>query len=183
MMTTNNLHAVYLLAGSNMGDRAGFLRAATRALEDALGVLCAESSILETEPWGFSAPTFFLNRVLFFLTPLSPLEVLEAARRIENENGRIRPENGGYASRTLDIDILFYDDAAIDLPELQIPHPRLHERGFALALMREVAPLLVHPTLNLTMERLFENFIEKNNSCWFINSEEPRSTLPKSSTI
>jgi 2-amino-4-hydroxy-6-hydroxymethyldihydropteridine diphosphokinase len=183
MTGKNSLHAVYLLAGSNIGDRAGFLRNAAHALEDALGVLHAQSSILETEPWGFSAPTLFLNRVLFLYTPLSPMEVLEAARRIENENGRIRPEDGGYASRTLDIDILFYDDAIIDLPELQIPHPRLHERGFTLALMREVASSLVHPVLNLTMERLFANFIEKNNSCWFTNSGEPRSTLPKSSTI
>lgn len=161
-MIRTDLHAVYLLTGSNIGDRAGFLYTAAKALEDALGILRAQSSILETEPWGFSAPApLFLNRALFLYTPYSPLEVLKAAQRIECENGRIRSDDGEYTSRTLDIDILFYDDAVIDLPELKIPHPRMHERGFTLALMREIAPSLVHPVLKLTMERLFENFIAK----------------------
>ena len=150
----SELHRVYLLTGSNAGNKTGFLKIAEQSLSQLLGRLINKSAIYESEPWGFEADERFVNQVLLFETLLQPTEILKVIAEIERRNGRIRPAEGGYASRTLDIDILFYDDLILDTPDLQIPHPLLHLRAFALLPLCEIAPDFVHPALNRTIEEL-----------------------------
>lgn len=150
----SELHRVYLLTGSNAGNKTGFLKIAEQSLSQLLGRLINKSAIYESEPWGFEADERFVNQVLLFETLLQPAEILKVIADIERRNGRIRPAAGGYASRTLDIDILFYDDLILDTPDLQIPHPLLHLRAFALLPLCEIAPDFVHPALNRTIEEI-----------------------------
>ncbi|MDR2424696.1 MAG: 2-amino-4-hydroxy-6-hydroxymethyldihydropteridine diphosphokinase [Prevotellaceae bacterium] len=150
----NDLHRVYLLAGSNKGNKRGFLEIAEQSLSRLLGQLIKKSAIYESEPWGFEADERFVNQALLFETLLQPSETLKVIAEIERRNGRIRPSGGGYASRTLDIDILFYDNLILNTPDLQIPHPLLHLRAFALIPLCEIAPTLVHPVLNCTIEAI-----------------------------
>ncbi|MDR0560023.1 MAG: 2-amino-4-hydroxy-6-hydroxymethyldihydropteridine diphosphokinase [Prevotellaceae bacterium] len=153
MKTNKSLHSVFFLNGSNLGDRIRFLEIAEQSLCQHIGRLVARSSVYESEPWGFSAEQNFLNQVLIIETELNPHEILETAGKIETENGRIRSGNG-YSSRTLDIDILYYDSLILNTPDLQIPHRRLHERRFALLPLCEIAPQFLHPVLKLTSEQM-----------------------------
>ncbi|MDR0384652.1 MAG: 2-amino-4-hydroxy-6-hydroxymethyldihydropteridine diphosphokinase [Prevotellaceae bacterium] len=147
---------VYLLTGSNLGDRKSYLDNAKTGLSASIGALLAESSIYESSPWGFAADGWFLNQVLLYETVLTPYEILHALKLIESANGRVRSGNG-YTSRNLDIDILFYDDAVLNHADLTVPHPMLHKRRFTLMPLNEIAPNLVHPVLGLNVGQMLEN--------------------------
>ena len=111
--------------------------------------LIRASSVYETEPWGFPSQEKFLNQVLEAETKISPVELLHAIKTLEKKMGR---EDGvRFGPRLIDIDILLYGDDKVDTPELQIPHPRLHQRAFVLIPMAELAPDLVHPVLGLSI--------------------------------
>ncbi|MDR1170317.1 MAG: 2-amino-4-hydroxy-6-hydroxymethyldihydropteridine diphosphokinase, partial [Prevotellaceae bacterium] len=127
---------VYLLTGSNLGDRKSYLDSAKRSLCLSVGELLAESSIYESEPWGFVSENAFLNQVLLYETVLTPREILQTIKIIEAENGRIHAKSG-YSSRNLDIDILFYDNTVLNSADLTIPHPMLHRRRFTLLPLNE----------------------------------------------
>ena len=128
----------YLALGSNLGDRLENLREAVRLLADADGVEVTRSSrIYETEPVGPPQPPY-LNAVVEVETTRSPRELLEACRAVENALGRVRTERWG--ARTIDVDVLTYDDQTVDEPDLVIPHPRMHERGFVLVPLGELDP-------------------------------------------
>ena len=115
------------------------------------------SSPYESEPWGFETKEWFLNRVIVVETELMPEEMLRQLLDIEHELGRERhPEIQGYASRTADLDILYFGDRIFLTETLTIPHPRLHRRRFALLPLCEVAPDLVHPALGLTQTELLK---------------------------
>jgi 2-amino-4-hydroxy-6-hydroxymethyldihydropteridine diphosphokinase len=132
----------YLGLGSNLGDRAAFLQRALDELGDADGVAVdAVSRVYETAPVGGPPQDAFLNAVVAVDTTLDPSALLALAQRIENGAERVRVERWG--PRTLDVDILLYDDVSLDDPDLTIPHPRMWERGFVLAPLRDVAPELV----------------------------------------
>jgi 2-amino-4-hydroxy-6-hydroxymethyldihydropteridine diphosphokinase len=147
-------HTVYLLTGSNLGDRKSYLAKAKQSLCESVGELLVESSIYESEPWGFVSDNAFLNQVLMYETTLRPHEILKIAGDIEAENGRIHSSE--YSSRNLDIDILFYDNMILNTPDLIIPHPRLHQRKFTLLPLSEIAPNLNHPVLELNIKQLLE---------------------------
>jgi 2-amino-4-hydroxy-6-hydroxymethyldihydropteridine diphosphokinase len=133
---------VYLALGSNLGDRAGFLQYAVDELAGADGVeVKAVSRVYETAPVGGPPQDAFLNAVVAVDTSLDPRALLALAQRIESGAERVRVERWG--PRTLDVDVLLYDDVALDDAELTIPHPRMWERGFVLAPLRDVAPDLV----------------------------------------
>ena len=154
-------HAIFLLLGSNLGDRMKQLEEATAIISKTIGSVVLQSSTYETEPWGFSAEDKFLNKAIRAMTFLSPEEIMEKINEIEKMFGRER-QNEGYSSRTLDIDILFYDDLILDQEGLKIPHPRLQDRRFVLIPLNEIAPRLVHPSLKKTIEELlFERKDEK----------------------
>jgi len=140
------------MLGSNMGDRMNVLRQATDMLRKA-GRIAALSPAYESEPWGFDDTRWFLNQVAVLETELSPHALLERVRQIEQALGRVR-DGDGYQSRTIDIDILLYDNCVLDAPELVIPHPRMTERMFVMLPMAELAPELVHPTTLQTMAHL-----------------------------
>jgi 2-amino-4-hydroxy-6-hydroxymethyldihydropteridine diphosphokinase len=147
------LHKVYLLTGSNLGDKKYYLDKAKRSLDKGIGTLLAESSIYESEPWGFVAKDTFFNQILLYETELSPHKILKIIQKIETQNGRVRL-NTGYSSRNLDIDILFYDNLTVNSPDLIIPHPKLHERKFTLLPLSELAPDMKHPILNITVKQM-----------------------------
>ena len=126
----------YLALGSNLGDRLEHLRAAVRKLDATEGVDVVRSSrVYETEPVGPPQPAY-LNAVIQVDTTLSPRELLESALGVEDSLGRVRAERWG--PRTIDVDILVYDERTVDEPDLVIPHPRMHERGFVLIPLSEL---------------------------------------------
>lgn len=128
----------YLALGSNLGDRLEHLRAAVRELEARQGVDVVRSSrVYETEPVGPPQPAY-LNAVVQVDTTLTPRELLESALGVEDSLGRVRAERWG--PRTIDVDILVYDEQTVDEPDLVIPHPRMHERGFVLVPLGELDP-------------------------------------------
>ncbi len=140
MQTTGGRHTAYLLLGGNLGDRAAWLQRAVECL-GRVGAVTKASAVQETEPWGFDHPVpEFLNQVVCLETSLDPEALLQECLRIERELGRERPQDGGYASRNIDIDILLYDTLRRNSPTLVLPHPRLKERPFALELLAQVLP-------------------------------------------
>jgi 2-amino-4-hydroxy-6-hydroxymethyldihydropteridine diphosphokinase len=135
----------YLALGSNVGDRAAFLQYAVDQLAGADGVeVEGVSRVYATAPVGGPPQDAYLNAVVAVETTLDPRALLTVAQRVENGAERVRAERWG--PRTLDVDVLLYDDVALDEPELTIPHPRMWERGFVLAPLRDVAPELVDAT-------------------------------------
>jgi 2-amino-4-hydroxy-6-hydroxymethyldihydropteridine diphosphokinase len=117
----------------------------------------AQSSAYESEPWGFEAKEWFLNRLIVVETELEPEAMMRQLLDIEAELGRVRhPEAGGYASRTADLDILYYGSRIVLTDSLTIPHPRLHQRRFALLPLCEVVPEFVHPAFNMTQTELLK---------------------------
>ena len=157
------LHRVVLSLGSNMGNRALLLRQAIRALSERVGPLAVQSSVVETEPWGFETRRKFLNQVVVVDTIMTAEAVLHTIFDIEQQLGRRRdydplhpPATHEYQPRPIDIDIIFYDDAIVDSELLQIPHPRMHLRRFVLEPLCELMPEFVHPVLKKTMKELLE---------------------------
>ena len=156
-MQTSNLQMVYLLLGSNLGNRKGIIDKAVELLSQKVGVIILKSKDYETAPWGVTDQPDFLNLVISIQTRLEPLQILEITQSIENQLGRVRKEKWG--ARLIDIDILFYGNEIIDEPNLKIPHPLLQERDFALSPLAEIAPNFVHPVLGETVLKLRENLI------------------------
>ena len=153
LQKTARMATVHLLLGGNRGDRQHFLTRATGFVERKVGKVCQRSSIYESEPWGFDAPTPFLNQVIRVETVLTPLELLDEIKNIEKQLGRVKL-SAGYESRVIDIDILVYDDLRMSEKELQIPHPRMHLRKFTLVPMAEISGGLKHPLLQVDMATL-----------------------------
>ncbi len=152
---------VYLGLGSNMGDRRQNIEKAVALIGKRVGEVVRQSSLMETEPWGFASDNLFLNGVILCQTELSPREVLQATQKIEREMGRKKSEKRGakneergtrnelstvncqlstrhYQDRPIDIDILLYDDLCIDEPDLKIPHPLMEQRDFVMIPLREI---------------------------------------------
>jgi 2-amino-4-hydroxy-6-hydroxymethyldihydropteridine diphosphokinase len=154
---------VYLLLGSNLGDRELFLRMALRLIESDVAPVAKASAIYETQSWGKTDEPDYLNQVIQVKTDLPAEEVLRRVLAIEQEMGRKREEKWG--SRTIDIDILLYGDMVIDAPDLKVPHPQMHKRRFTLEPLSEIAPELIHPVLNQNIidlkNKLNDNLIVK----------------------
>ena len=152
--------SVLLSIGSNQGDRLSGLLEVSDKLPVMAGPVTGYSSVFESEPWGFDADTQFLNQVVEVRTRLDPLGLIAVLQEIETGMGRIR-QPGGYQSRTIDIDILFYDDWIIDTGNLQIPHPRLHLRRFVLEPLSEFRPAVIHPLMGLSVSQLLKDCEDK----------------------
>ncbi|MEA4812719.1 MAG: 2-amino-4-hydroxy-6-hydroxymethyldihydropteridine diphosphokinase [Anaerolineaceae bacterium] len=153
-------HQVYLGLGTNLGDRLANLQAARDALARKMKV-CQVSAVYETDPWGYTEQPKFYNQVLKVETELSPLGLLTFLKKTEKELGR--KENFRYGPRLIDLDILFYDDLVVQMPRLEIPHPRLHERAFVLVPLAEMAAALVHPLLGQSISSLLEKVPDKES--------------------
>jgi len=147
---------VFLGLGSNLGDRVNNFQEAKIRIGESIGKIVSESSVYETEPWGFKSDKKFLNMVICAETDLSPSGLLGRILMIESQLGRIRYETQ-YASRNIDIDILMYNNDIVDEAALKIPHPGMHERRFVLAPLCEIAPDLLHPVLKKSIKELLES--------------------------
>ncbi len=143
-----------------MGDKAGHIRAALDKLAglDETNVL-ARSPLYRTEPVGYTDQDWFVNAAALLETGLAPQRLVRALLEIEAELGRVREERWG--PRVIDLDLLFYEQQVIDEAELQLPHPRLHERRFVLTPLADVAPDWLHPLLNMTPGRMLESLPEE----------------------
>lgn len=147
----------YLSLGGNIGDSHAILRGALDGINRQAGQVEQVSSFYTTAPWGFSARQDFVNAAAVVESALSPQEMLEKLMGIEKNFGRQRDADAkGYASRTLDIDIIFAGSEVLDTPSLKIPHPLAHLRRFVLEPMAEIAPDFIHPVLEKTTQRLLE---------------------------
>jgi len=136
----------YVALGSNLGDREATIRDALAALAAEPGIeVAAVSTLTDTEPVGVVDQPRFLNGVAAVDTELSPGELLAVLLAVERRFGRVREGVPRHGPRTLDLDLLVYGDAVVDEPGLTVPHPRLHERGFVLEPLAEVAPGLEVP--------------------------------------
>lgn len=144
-------HTVYLALGSNLEDRLANLKQAISSLTPQLEVK-AKSQVYETPPWGFEDQPKFLNQVIKANTYLDPEPLLKHLKRLEVALGR--KESFPNGPRLIDIDVLFYDDLVLNKPSLSIPHPRLHERGFVLLPLMDIAPDLVHPVHKKTVREM-----------------------------
>ena len=144
----------YIAFGSNLGDRHAHLLAAREQLCTTAGINClAVSSLYESRPSGGpGGQGLYLNAVVAIATVLAPLALLQLLQTIENKHGRVRSER--WAERTLDLDLLLYDDLILETESLTLPHPRLHERAFVLLPCAEIAPTLLHPLYGRTILQL-----------------------------
>ena len=146
-------HTAYIALGSNMGDREAHLRFAVNELEK---MSCNRelrvSGFLETKPYGYTEQNDFLNGCAGFETLLEPLELLDVLHDIESRAGRERRERWG--PRTLDLDMIFYDDLVMSGETLRIPHAGMHRREFVLAPLCEIASHVMHPVMHKTVEEL-----------------------------
>ncbi|HTD41244.1 MAG TPA: 2-amino-4-hydroxy-6-hydroxymethyldihydropteridine diphosphokinase [Mucilaginibacter sp.] len=143
---------VFLLLGSNLGDREAFLQKAIDFIADDLGPIEKKSSVYETQAWGKTDEPSYLNQVVQIKTRFPAEQVLGKILNIENLMGRVREEKWG--SRIIDIDILFYGLDIIASHGLTVPHPELQKRMFTLAPLSEIAPDLEHPILKKSIFEL-----------------------------
>lgn len=147
------MHEVFLLIGGNTGIRLLNISRALVNIHRNIGKITARSAVYETEPWGFEHETPFYNMVVSITTGRTADEILNRIHQTERKLGRIRTKSG-YEARSIDIDILFYDDAIIQQPDLIIPHPKLHERRFTLIPLMDIDPEKVHPVFHKTIRQL-----------------------------
>ena len=151
------MECCYILFGSNMGDKEALFAQACLLINNRCAHVVQVSAAYESEPWGFEAEEWFLNRIIVVETDKGPEEVLQQLLDIERELGRVRhPEIQGYTSRTVDLDLLYFGQRVINTDSLTVPHPRLHLRRFALVPMCEVAPEWVHPVFGMTQQELLQ---------------------------
>jgi 2-amino-4-hydroxy-6-hydroxymethyldihydropteridine diphosphokinase len=145
---------IYILLGSNLGDREQHLSKAREKIQKAGCTITLTSSIYQTSPWGKTNQPDFLNQVICITTKFNALELLGILLQIETALGRIRSEKWG--ERTIDLDILFYDNQVIAREDLTIPHPGISSRRFTLVPLCEISAEFIHPVLQENLKTLLE---------------------------
>lgn len=140
--------------GSNLGERDKNIRTALEKMQEKGIELLRVSSVLETEPYGYTNQPKFLNAVCLVETNLTPDQLLDVLLEIEKEMGRVRERKWG--PRIIDLDIIFYEDLVLESERLIVPHPDMHNRWFVLAPLAEICPDYVHPKLKKTVRELLQ---------------------------
>lgn len=146
------MNTVYIQLGSNIGERESFITKSMHKVEDDIGKIITASSIFETTAWGNENQNNFLNSVIEIKTPFDAFTILQKSQEIENNLGRERSDKWG--ERTIDIDILFYNNKIINTKELTVPHPLIQKRKFVLVPLSEIAPNYMHPILKKNISTL-----------------------------
>lgn len=146
--------SVYISLGSNQGESIKILESAYTQIEEKVGEVIQKSSFYETQPWGFDADTNFVNSLIEVRTKLNASETLEKLQEIELNLGRIRSKKEGYESRTIDLDIITFNNDVFLTKNIEIPHPRMHLRAFVLIPLKEINPKWCHPVTNKGIEEL-----------------------------
>ena len=144
---------VYLLLGGNLGDRKMLIAYAEDELRKQIGDIVLKSALYETKAWGREQQPNFLNKALVINTKLNAFEILKIIQNIEIKLGRKRLEHWG--TRTMDIDILFFEQEIIDTEDLKIPHPLINMRKFVLSPLLEIIPDFIHPGLKKSIKELY----------------------------
>ena len=161
-MNKNTLHDVYLGLGSNLGDKENNIHSALEKINEKIGRVISLSSFYITDPVGFISENTFINAACHVQTRLEPLAILQLTQDIEKELGRItKSKNNKYSDRTIDIDILMFDNIILNSEPLVLPHPHLHDRSFVILPLEEIASNIQHPVLNKTIGEIRKDF-EKN---------------------
>lgn len=154
------IHQVFIALGSNIGDRAGYLNQAIALLNDHVNIdVIRRSSIYETEPVGYLDQAAFLNMVICIQTSLEPQKLLEVTQSIECQCGRERDVRWG--PRTIDLDILLFDQENMEMETLSIPHPRMWERAFVIVPLLELAPALYAEQRGQSIQEVYEELPAK----------------------
>ena len=162
LSTPNFMPLAYIGFGSNIGDRLTHIQNAIQNLSKTEGITLRQiSSLYKTDPVGYEAQAQFLNGVAAIQTTLSPLPLLHILKDIETAIGRKHRTRWG--PREIDLDILIYGDMCLQTEKLVIPHPEMHRRGFVLVPLAEIAPNLVHPVFQETIQTL-HNRLEDDKS-------------------
>lgn len=152
------MYKVFLGIGGNIGNKPENFSRVRNEIGDKIGTIVKFSSVYETPPWGFSSDDVFWNQVFEVETRLEAEEILWRINEVEEGFGRKRGEGGGgYLSRPMDIDILYFNDDYFETKSLIVPHPRIQERRFVLVPLVEIAPEYKHPLLRLTNSELLKN--------------------------
>jgi len=155
------MNKAFLSLGSNRGDRIANLNMAMAQLSEKGGNIIITSSLYETQPWKMEDKTDFFNQVLLLETNLSVRQLMNIIIKIEALMGRVRIEEK-YEPRTIDIDILFFNDEIINTQELSIPHSLIQERRFVLEPLAEIAPAYIHPVFNKSSKELLAECQDKS---------------------
>ena len=146
------MNKAILLIGGNLGDRTNHLKQAVEQIALLVGKVEKTSALYETAAWGVMEQPDYLNQGLLVTTEMDAITLLHTVLEIERNIGRIRQQKWG--ARIIDIDIIFYNDAVINLPELKIPHPQLQNRQFVLVPLQEIIPAWIHPVLHKDINTL-----------------------------
>jgi 2-amino-4-hydroxy-6-hydroxymethyldihydropteridine diphosphokinase len=149
------MHKAYILLGSNMGRRKGFLNKAKGFIETEAGAIIKQSSIYQTAAWGHTNQQAFLNQVIIIKTKQEPDALMQTLLKIEEKLGRIRTKKFG--PRTIDLDILFYDSLVVKTKWVTIPHPAIQDRRFVLVPLAELSTRKIHPVYKQTVTSLLKN--------------------------
>ncbi len=159
LLNERERHTAYIALGSNLGDKEKNLRRALELLQRRGMEIVRVSAFITTEPYGVTDQPQFLNAACCIRTQLLPQELLRTLLEVEREMGRVRLRRWG--ERNIDLDLLLYEDAVLDTPELRLPHPDMQNRDFVLLPMAEIAPDVCHPLLHKNMRRLCEELRAK----------------------
>jgi 2-amino-4-hydroxy-6-hydroxymethyldihydropteridine diphosphokinase len=157
------MNEAYLCLGGNLGNCVETFKKALKLLEKG-GAFVTETSVVYSGPaWGMENAPDFYNQAVRIKTALDPQELMNLVLSTEQSLGRTRNNAGAYESRSIDIDILFFNDLVLQEKNLEIPHPRLHLRRFVLEPLSEIAPNLIHPVLKKNITDLLELCPDKNS--------------------